>query len=66
MSPAEAAERGLDAAHMQKELLFEGDTGDRPALGDVIKLHYTCTLAATGALVESTRKTRKVASGDWP
>jgi FK506-binding protein 1 len=60
MTEQELAEAALDAQHIQKELLFAGDADDRPALGDVVKLHYTCTLAATGAVIESTRQTRRL------
>jgi FK506-binding protein 1 len=60
MTEQELAEAALDAQHIQKELLFAGDADDRPTVGDVVKLHYTCTLAATGAVIESTRQTRRL------
>jgi FK506-binding protein 1 len=60
MTEQELAEAALDAQHIQKELLFAGDADDRPTVGDVVKLHCTCTLAATGAVIESTRQTRRL------
>ncbi|KAG5178628.1 hypothetical protein JKP88DRAFT_241995 [Tribonema minus] len=59
LSDAELAELQRDAANIEKEVMFAGDADDRPEDGDVV--HYTCTLRDGGAVVESTRKTRRCA-----
>ncbi|CAM9822157.1 unnamed protein product [Chrysoparadoxa australica] len=54
----ELLERKLDEENITKEILFEGDGDERPLVGDVAKIHFTCT-TLDGHVVESSRKVRK-------
>lgn len=41
-------------------MIFEGDkTQGRPSKGDVVRIHYTCTLEDGGSVIESSRRTRR-------
>ncbi|CAM9458286.1 unnamed protein product, partial [Choristocarpus tenellus] len=60
LPPGEDEERELkcDRENVMKEMIFQGEEGEQPLPGDVVKIHYTCTLQ-DGTLVESSRKTRR-------
>ncbi|CAM9206036.1 unnamed protein product, partial [Discosporangium mesarthrocarpum] len=55
----ELIELERDRQNVIKEIIFEGDAAEGgPSPGNVVKIHYTCTLE-DGTTVESSRKTRR-------
>ena len=40
---------------MAAQVLNEGDDETFPRIGDMVRCHYTCTIASTKVVIESTR-----------
>jgi FKBP-type peptidyl-prolyl cis-trans isomerase len=55
LTEAEIQALKKDEENLALEILFAGDEERYPQLGDIVRVHYTCSLA-TGNLIETSRE----------